>query len=307
MLAAAGLCRLWHKSLRARPGAIFLITLSLVALLGLVLLTWHQCRIWRTSETLWTYALNHGAGRSGQAHLGLGLAEFHQGKLVEAAAHYREAIRLNPDYAEAHNNLGVVCFRQGKFVEAAAHYNLAIRLDPGSTGSHNNLGLVRLHQGKFAEAAAHYNLAIQLDPGSAGSHNGLGLVHFRQGKFVEAAAHYNLAIRLNPDDADSLNNRAMMLAACAEAKYRDGKRAVETATRACELTEWKQPEYLDTLAAAYAEAGEFDAAVRWQARAIELLMDEQEKGDFRSRLALYQAKKPYREEPPGRFPPEAYP
>ena len=227
MLAAAGLCRLWQSFLGARPGAIGIITVSLGALLGLVLLTWHQCRIWRSSETLWTHALNHGAGRSGLAHYNLGVVRFRQGKFEEAAAHYNEAIRLNPGYAEAHNNLGVVRLRQGKFVEAAAHYNEAIRLDPGYAGPHNNLGVVRFHQGKFAEAAAHYNEAIRLDP----------------------------------DDAESLNNRAMMLAACPEAKYRDGQRAVESATRACELTVWQQPGCLDTLAAAYAEAGDFDAAV----------------------------------------------
>jgi len=80
--------------------------------------------------------------------------------------------------------------------------------------------------------------------------------------------------------------------------------SAESATRACELTVWQQPGCLVTLAAAYAGAGDFDAAVRWQARAIEFLMDEreEEKGDFRSRLVLYQAKKPYREASPGRAP-----
>jgi len=99
MLAAAGLCRFRQPFLRARPGAIGVITVSLGALLGLILLTWDQCRIWRTSEIFWTHALNHGAGRS----------------------------------VEAHNNLGVVCFRQGKFVEAAAQPRLRRRAhQPGS-------------------------------------------------------------------------------------------------------------------------------------------------------------------------------
>ena len=90
----------------------------------------------------------------------------------------------------------------------------------------------------------------------------------------------------------------MIMAACPEAKFRDGKRAVEFATRACELTKWKNPSFLDTLAAAHAEAGDFDAAVTWQTRAIELLTDERQKDDYRSRLVLYQAKKPYREASP---------
>jgi protein O-mannosyl-transferase len=411
VLAAAGLCWSWQMSLRARPGAILMIALSLGALPGLVLLTWHQCRIWRTSETLWTYALNHGAGRSAEAHNGLGtdlvrqgkfaeaaahydeairldphhanafnnlgLLRFDEGKLAEAAAHYSEAIRLdphhvnafnnlglvlarqgkvaemaahsseavrlNPGSAGAHNNLGTVLARQGKSAEAAAHYNEAIRLNPGSAEAHNNLGTVLVRQGKFAEAAAHYNEAIRLNPanadalnnlgklcfdqgnfaeaaahydevarlnpGSAGAHNRLGMVLARQGNFAEAAAHYDQAIRLNPDDAGSLNNCAMMWAACPEAKYRDGKRAVEAATHACKLAGWKQPDFLDTLSAAYAETGDFDAAVRWQSKAIEFLVHEREKekGDYRSRLLLYQAKKPYRETSPGRFPTEAHP
>jgi hypothetical protein len=87
----------------------------------------------------------------------------------------------------------------------------------------------------------------------------------------------------------------MIWAAASEAKYRDGRRAVEAATRACALTAWKNPAYLDTYAAAAAEAGDFDAAVKWQTRAIDLLSDENQKADFRSRLKLYEARKPYHE------------
>jgi Flp pilus assembly protein TadD len=203
----------------------------------------------------------------------------------------------------------LVRFRQGKFVEAAAQYNEAIRLNPGYAGAHNNLGLVLSGQGKFVEAAAQYKKAIRLDPGDAMPHYNLGFVRFRQGNFAEAAAQYNQAIWLNPNYGEAYNNLALLMAACPEAKYRDGGRAVESATRACLLTEWKTSEFLNTLAAAYAECGDFDAAIRWQARALELLRDEREneKGDYHSRLALYQAKKPYREASSGRLPTETNP
>src|SRR5262249_45347870 len=101
--------------------------------------------------------------------------------------------------------------------------------------------------------------------------------------------------------------RAMILAACPEARLRDGRKAVEAATRACELTGWDQPMYLDTLAAAYAEAGDFAAAVAWQEKAIERLEDEPQKDDVRSRRSLYPAGKPYRQAAPQRPPTEAAP
>jgi serine/threonine-protein kinase len=70
---------------------------------------------------------------------------------------------------------------------------------------------------------------------------------------------------------------------------------VESATRACELTEWKDPASLDILAAANAEARGFDAAVKWQEKAIELVNDDKVMADYPSRLALYRDKKPYRQ------------
>lgn len=92
---------------------------------------------------------------------------------------------------------------------------------------------------------------------------------------------------------------ARLLATCPDDKARDGKRAVEYATTACERTGWKDPMYLDTLAAAYAEAGQFEEAVRYQTRALE---DPTLKGDLRKaarqRLELYRQKKPFRDQGP---------
>ena len=108
-----------------------------------------------------------------------------------------------------------------------------------------------------------------------------------------------MAIRLDPWDPKAYKGRAWLWATCPDEKYRDGKRAVESATRACKLTDWKVADYLDTLAAAWAEAGDFDAAVEWQENALGILAknDEQNRKDFEARLTLYRAKKPYHEEP----------
>ena len=93
-------------------------------------------------------------------------------------------------------------------------------------------------------------------------------------------------------------NRAWLWATCPDAKHRDGKRAVASATRACELSKWKEAAHIGSLAAASAEAGDFEAAVTWQSRANELYADagDQKKGE--ERLRLYRVKRPYREPSP---------
>jgi hypothetical protein len=81
---------------------------------------------------------------------------------------------------------------------------------------------------------------------------------------------------------------------CPEAKLRDGKQAVEYATKGCELTRWKDPDLIPVLAAATAETGDYDAAVKWQEKALELVTVGAAKKEFRRRLELYHARRPYR-------------
>ena len=103
-----------------------------------------------------------------------------------------------------------------------------------------------------------------------------------------------VATRRRPNDPDTLNGFAWTLATSPDGKLRDGKLSVELATKACELTAWKSSACLDTLAAAHAEAGDFDTAIRRQNQAIALLTDATEKEDFVKRLKLYKDRKPYR-------------
>jgi hypothetical protein len=103
--------------------------------------------------------------------------------------------------------------------------------------------------------------------------------------------------QLEPERRHSvLNSIAWLRATFPEQSLRDGKQAVSEATRACELTEWKDWAYLDTLAAAYAETGDFENAVKFQSQAIEpSTASADQQGGMRKRLELYRKKKPYRE------------
>ena len=141
-----------------------------------------------------------------------------------------------------------------------------------------------------------YNEAIRLDPQSAANFYNRATAYQRKGDLAAAVADYTDAIRLQPKHAQSHNGLARLLATCADDKLRDGKQAVEHATTACELTEWKFAAFLDTLAAAHAEAGDFEQAVKWAAQSVELATGSR-KDEFKARLELYRSGKPFRQQP----------
>ena len=114
-------------------------------------------------------------------------------------------------------------------------------------------------------------------------------------EFDNALKDYTEAIRLDPQDGFAYNARAWIWATASDPKYRDGKQAVESAVKACELSEWKDAGIIDTLAAAYAEAGDFQKAVTWQTKAIALTKDANLRKEMDAHLDLYKSGKPYRE------------
>jgi tetratricopeptide (TPR) repeat protein len=115
------------------------------------------------------------------------------------------------------------------------------------------------------------------------------------GKQAEAIADYEEAIKLQGKDSGVLNNLAWVLATSPEEKLRDGKRSIELATLACEVTDYKAAHILSTLAAAYAETGQWEEAVKWSKKAVEIGDDESIKDQLKKELASYEEKKPWRE------------
>jgi HEAT repeat protein len=118
--------------------------------------------------------------------------------------------------------------------------------------------------------------------------------------FDKAQKYYENAIQRQPKNANAHRNLAWLFASCPDAKWRNGKSAVEHATKACELTGWKTPSCLGALAAASAEKGDFESAVRNQQKSLEISLSTNGEQDpeiplARARLELYQAHKPFRE------------
>ena len=201
-------------------------------------------------------------------NLGCTLSE--RGRVAEALEYYSKALRLNPGFVDAHYNMGKALVSQGRLDEAIDRFTAVVRIDPGYSEAHNNLGDVFLGQGNLDKAVFHYATAARIAPEDALAQNGLGSALAAQGKMGEAIQHLSKAVDLEPDFVKALNSLAWTLATGSDAKLRDGARAVTLARRACQLTDNRHPLLLDTLAAAFAESGEFDKAVQTAQMAIAL-------------------------------------
>ena len=230
------------------------------------------------------------------AYINRGLAWHNKKDYEKAIADYNEAIRLDPKFATAYINRGRTWSARKDYEKAIADYNEAIRLDPKYAKAYKNRGSAWDDKKDYEKAIADYDEAIRLDPMSASAYHNRGVTWNNKKDYEKAIADYDEAIRLDPKEAYSYNGRAWLWATCPNEKFRDGKKAVESATRACELGDWKNAGILDTLAAAYAESGEFEKAVEWQEKANKLYTDAEDRKKGEERLKLYQDKKPYRDE-----------
>ena len=127
-----------------------------------------------------------------------------------------------------------------------------------------------------------------------------GIAYAYAGDEQAAKQDFARAEAMDPGSAESYHARAWPLATAPDPQMRDGKKAVESATRACEMTNWNDPDMLGTLAAAYAETDDFADAIKWQQKAVDLTSPTLlvTLNEPRAQLALYQNHRPWRPAPP---------
>lgn len=212
------------------------------------------------------------------AYFNRGLAWADKKEYDRAIADFDEAIRLDPTDALTYYHRGLAWSAKGEYGNAVEDFDHTVKLDKGLVFAYRDRGRARAAQKDYAGAIRDLDRAIELDPRSARAHYWRGLVRVETREFDKALADYDAAIRLDPRVDEVYLSRAWLLASCPNTRFRDPKRAVESATRACELTHWHQAHDIGGLAAVYAETGNVAAALKWHSKAIELMTGSGEFG-----------------------------
>ena len=205
---------------------------------------------------------------------------------------FGQQTQINSEEAKAYYNRGLAYMDNGQYDQAISDYTKTINIDPRYALAYTGRGNAFERKGEHDRAMSDYTKAIEINPRYAEAYTGRGLAYKRKGKHDRAMSDYTKAIEINPKDAVAYNRLSWLLATAMAPSFRNGKKAVELALKACELSDWKNPGYLDTLAAAYARVGDFGNAVKWQEKALES-PELANNTEAQQRLNFYRERKPW--------------
>jgi protein O-mannosyl-transferase len=326
-LASAGIISLSDKFTQYR---LLIVSAALLIVASLGTLTWQQATTYTNIETLWRTTLAKNP-ECWMAHSNIGLVLFQKGQIDDAIGHYRSALQMQPDWWDAEYNLGTALSAKGQVDEAILHCEKAVSMRPTDPDAQVSLANLLFQKGRIDEAIAHYQKAITVRPDyflaryglghallekgeldsaiqvcrsalflrplDADCHTTLAIALEEKGNPAEAIQHYNRALELAPKSIPTLTNLAWLLATSPDASLRNGPKAVELAKQADRLVGGANALVLRTLAAAYAENGEFANAIRTARSAMQLARMHGEDSlmtDLDQQIALYQLGMPYR-------------
>ncbi len=227
------------------------------------------------------------------AHVQRGLCELYSGDFENAIKDFSFTIDRVPADPELFLFRGSAFNGIKEFEQAIADFTRTIELDPKAAGAYTFRGVSWNSLREMEKAHADFDEAVRVNPELEVAYVNRGSFMKSLEKYGEALEDFRTAIRLNPNRAASLNEIASILAGAPDPQFRDGREAVQFATLACSLTDYKNHEYLGTLAAAYAESGDYETAIEWQTKSVETA-PEDAKMEARERLKKYQQGEPYR-------------
>jgi tetratricopeptide (TPR) repeat protein len=227
-----------------------------------------------------------------------------KGDKQKALADMDEALKLKPNLALVVRTRALFLAQNERMDEAIGDLEKLLKRDPKDVLTLLQLGMFYSAKKNSLKAIEIYQKVLALTPDEWRAVRGLADSLLNVGRQAEALAQYEKAIKLDPKDDGVLNNLAWLLCTSPDDKIRNGRRALELATEACKLTDYKVPHILSTLAAAYAEVGDFDNAVKWVTKGLEIADkaketdkdgDKETKEALKKELENYRAKKPIRE------------
>jgi len=329
-LVSAGVVSLAHI-FRQHRGLILSAAAFVVATLGV--LTWRQSAMYGNIETLWRITLARNS-ECWMAHTNLGIVLLQKGQLDDGIAQYRAALQMQPDSWDAEYNLGTALVGKGEVDEAILHCERAVAMQPNDPDGQVSLGDALLQKKRIDEAIVHYQSALAVRPDYFLAHYGLGRAFLEKGEADSAIQHCRTALVIQPDDADchtvlavaldektetaeaiqhyekalaispksisALTNLAWLRATSSNEALRNGNEAVKLAGQADELSGGTNAVVLRTLAAAYAEAGQFGKAIESGRTALQLARvhgDQSLAVELEQQIAVYELRLPYREPP----------
>jgi rhomboid protease GluP len=201
-----------------------------------------------------------------------------------ARAAFQEAERLAPRDERPHLALGSLDLQEHRAGEAIEEFNQALRFDPDSPRTRLGLGAAYQQKGDLAKAQQLYEAVLGKNPHDADQQEVFAELCLEQKLYDQAIDHFQQALRLKPDMAVSHNNLAWLYATSEDPRYRNPAQALEHARQAVELTNWKEPIFIDTLAEAFYANGNFPEAVRVEARALDL---DSKNAEYQDHMARY--------------------
>lgn len=225
-----------------------------------------------------------------------------------ARADVNRAMELNPNSSQAVLQRALLNAAQDKYPQAIQDLETILASNPQNHVLRLQLGYFYVSDKRPSKAVEVFTQVIDAEPQNAKALRARGDAYLSISKQKEALADYEAALKADPEDSGLLNNLAWLLATSPDASIRNADRSLELANKACELTQFKEAHILSTLAAAYAEKGDFETAIKWSTQAVEL--GGEQRDQLKKELENYERKEPWREvqsteEKPSTEPPSA--
>jgi tetratricopeptide (TPR) repeat protein len=220
------------------------------------------------------------------------------GQFEPAFDDFHATIELNPEFAKAYSNRAALFVLAGELEPALRDYQRAIELDPELQVAHRGCGRTCHLLGRVDEALTHLTTAVELAPHDAAALASRGDLLTDLGDYAAAASDYEQALAANARSADACRGSAWLLATCPDDAVRNPDLALKRAQMATRLDRKANAVTLDTLAAAQASVGDFEAASQTIRRAIELAPPS-ERSVYQDRLQMYRQSTPHRIAPLG--------